>query len=255
MTRTAALPMLPSMLLSFRRPALWAAPLLALASPALAEAPAVPTLTLTAEGHSTRAPDLATFSAGVSTTGTSAAEALAANAAAMTRVIAALKASGIEPRDIQTSSLALNPVYEQRPYNQADTAPPRITGYTASNSVSVRQRKLAAFGKVIDTLVAAGATNINGPNFELDNPDAAQDEARRDAVAKARARADLYAAAAGLKVARIVAIAEGGQDGGPIPRPFARMAVMKVPVAPTPVEAGEQEVSAQVTIRFELAPQ
>ena len=246
MTKTAPRPALISSLL--------AGPLLLLASPALADsAVTAPTLTLTAEGHSTRTPDLATFSAGVSTTGTSASEALSANAAAMTRVIAALKASGIEARDIQTSSIALNPVYEQRPYNQADTSPPRITGYTAANNVSVRQRKLAAFGKVIDTLVSAGANNINGPNFALDNPDAAQDEARKDAVARARARANLYAAAAGLKVARIVSINEGGQDSGPIARPFAPLLMARMEKAPTPVEAGEQEVTAQVTIRFELA--
>ena len=214
-----------------------AAPLLCMATPALADAP---TLTLTAEGHATR---------------TSAAEALATNTAAMNRVIAALKASGIEARDIQTSSIALSPVYEQRPYNAADSSPPRITGYTAANSVSIRQRKLAAFGKVIDTLVAAGANNINGPNFALDNPEAATDEARRDAVTKARARANLYAAAAGLKVARILSINEGGQDNGPIARPFAPLLMARMDKAPTPVEAGEQEVTAQVTIRFELAGQ
>ena len=235
--------------------AAFAAPLLLLATPALADTPPVPTLTVTAEGHATRAPDLALFSAGVSTTGTTAGEALSANAVAMTRVIAALKAAGIEPRDIQTSSISLNPVYEQRPYNQADTTPPRITGYTASNNVSVRQRKLATFGKVIDTLVSAGANQVNGPNFQLDHPDAALDEARVDAVTKARARAELYAKAAGLKVGRILSISEGGQNDGPIARPFAPMLMARAEKAPTPVEAGEQDVTAQVTINFELAGQ
>ena len=236
--------------------AAFAAPLLLFATPALADAPPpIPTLTVTAEGHSTRAPDLAVFSAGVSTTGATAGEALSANAAAMTRVIAALKAAGIEARDIQTSSISLNPVYEQRPYNQADNTPPRITGYTASNNVSIRQRKLAAFGKVIDTLVSAGANQVNGPNFQLDHPDAAMDEARIDAVTKARARAELYARAAGLKVARIISISEGGQNDGPIARPFAPMLMARADKAPTPVEAGEQDLTAQVTINFELAGQ
>lgn len=238
------------------------APLLLIATPALADAPPppaaqflVPTLTLTAEGRSTRVPDLATFTAGVSTTGTTAAEALSANAAAMTRVIAALKGAAIEPRDIQTSSISLNPVFEQRPFNQADSSPPRIVGYQAGNSVSIRARQPGSFGKVIDTLVAAGATNINGPNFALDKPEAAQDEARRDAVAKARARADLYAAAAGLKVARILSITEGGQNDGPIARPFAPLMMARMDKAPTPVELGMQDVTAQVTIRFELSGQ
>ena len=208
-----------------------------------------------AAGEHTRVPDLATFTAGVSTTGTTAAEALSANAAAMTRVIAALKGAAIEPRDIQTSSISLNPVFEQRPFNQADSSPPRIVGYQAGNSVSIRARQPGSFGKVIDTLVAAGATNINGPNFALDKPEAAQDEARRDAVAKARARADLYAAAAGLKVARILSITEGGQNDGPIARPFAPLMMARMDKAPTPVELGMQDVTAQVTIRFELSGQ
>lgn len=237
-------------------PSLLAAPLLLLASPALAAdgAPASPVLTVTAEGHSTHAPDLATFTAGVSSTGHTAGEALSANAEAMTRVIATLKAAGIEPRDIQTSNLSLNPVYNQRPYNQADNTPPRIVGYTATNNVSVRQRKLAAFGTVIDALVSAGATQVSGPNFELDNPDAALDEARVDAVTKARARAELYAKAAGLKVGRIIAINEGEQNNGPVAHPFALKVMAATPRAPTPVEAGEQEVTAQVTINFEMVP-
>lgn len=244
------------MIKAARIPALMAAPLLLFATPTLADAPPpIPTLTLTAEGHATRTPDLALFTAGVSTTGTSAGAALSANAAAMSRVIAALKGAGIEARDIQTSSISLNPVYEQRPDNQAYSTSARIVGYQAGNSVSIRVRKLDAFGKVIDTLVAAGATNINGPDFQLDNPDAAQDDARRDAVAKARARAELYAKAAGLKLGRILSIREGGQDGGPIARPFAPMLMARAAPAPTPVEAGEQDITAQVTIVFELAGQ
>ena len=231
---------------------LFAAALTAATPTQAAETPAPPTLTLTAEGHSARTPDLALFTAGVSSTGASAHEAIAANAAAMTRVIAALKAAAIEPRDIQTSTLSLNPVYAQRAANQADDAPPRIVGYTAVNNVSVRQRNLAGFGKVIDTLVNAGATQVNGPDFQLDNPDSALDEARQDAVAKARARAELYARAAGLKVARILSISEGGQNGGSYIMVTARRMSAH---APTPTEAGEQQVTAQVTINFELAPQ
>ena len=236
--------------------AAFTAPLLLLAAtPALADASAVPTLTLTAEGNATRAPDLAVFSAGVSSTGTNAGAAMAANAAAMTRVIAALKATGIEERDIQTSSLSLNPVYEQRADNQAYSTPARIVGYQAGNSVSIRVRKLDTFGKVIDTLVSAGATNVNGPDFQLENPDAAQDDARRDAVAKARVRAELYASAAGLKVVRILSINEGGQDGGSVARPFNSIVVTAMKRAPTPIQAGEQDITAQVTIIFELAGQ
>ena len=239
--------------------AAFAAPLLLLSLPALADTPpvptlTVPTLTVTAEGHSTRAPDLALFSAGVSTNGATAGDAMAANAAAMTRVIAALKAAGIEPRDIQTSNLNLNPVFDQEQYGvQKRDAPPHIVGYTASNNVTVRQRKLADFGKVIDTLVSAGATQINGPSFQLDNPDAATNEARVNAVANARARAELYAKTAGLKVGRILSISDGLSLTGPFP--MALMANKSAARFATPMEAGEQEVTAQVTINFELAGQ
>jgi hypothetical protein len=173
----------------------------------------------------------------------------------MTRVIAALKAAAIEPRDIQTSTLSLNPVYAQPAANQSNDSPPRIVGYAAENNVSVRQRNLGGFGKVIDTLVSAGATQVNGPDFQLDHPEAAQDEARQDAVAKARARAELIAQAAGLKVVRILSIDEGGQEGGPIAMHFAHMLMRLTSSAPTPVEAGEQQVIVQVTIKFELGPQ
>lgn len=225
-----------------------------LTGPAPAMAPGNTLLTVSAEGRATRAPDLAVFSAGVASTGKTAGEALAANAADMNRVIAALKRAGIADRDIQTSNLSLNPVYaEQRrlPDGRIDQAPPKITGYQVSNTVTVRQRNLAEFGKVIDTLVAAGANQVNGPSFEVDNGDAATDEARIDAVGKARARAELYARAAGLKLVRILTISESG--GFSPPRPMYRMAA-DAAAAPTPVAAGEVALNVTVSVQFELAP-
>ncbi len=212
-------------------------------------------LTLSADGKSTRTPDLAVFSAGVSSQGKTAGEAMAANAANMNRVIAALKKAGIADRDIQTSNINLNPVYAQPvvgPNGQIDNQEPRIIGYQASNTLSVRQRDLKQFGKVLDTLVAAGANQINGPSFEVDNPDSALDEARLAAMQKARARADLYARAAGLKVARIISISESGGYAPPRPMMYAMKAMADS--APTPVAAGEVELNINVTVQFELAP-
>lgn len=222
--------------------------------PAPAMAPGNTLLTVSAEGRATRAPDLAVFSAGVASTGKTAGEALAANAADMNRVIAALKRAGVADRDIQTSNLNLNPVYaEQRrlPDGRTDNAPPRITGYQASNTVTVRQRNLAEFGKVIDTLVSAGANQVNGPSFQVDNSDAATDEARIDAVRKARARAELYARAAGLKLVRVLTISESG--GIAPPMPMYRMAMAEA-AAPTPVAPGEVALNVTVSVQFELAP-
>ncbi len=146
----------------------------------------------------------------------------------MNRVIAALKRAGIADRDIQTSNLSLNPVYadmSRQPVSPLEQQIPRIIGYQVNNQVTVRQRDLANFGKTIDTLVAAGANQVNGPSFSMDEPDGALDEARVDAMTKARARASLYAKAAGLRVLRILSINE---SGGYAPQPqvmYARAAM------------------------------
>ena len=213
-------------------------------------------LTVSADGRVTRVPDLAVFSAGVVSQGKTASEALSANAADMNRVIAALKRAGIADRDIQTSNLSLNPLYQPQrslPDGTIDPPQPRIIGYQANNSVSVRQRKLGDYGKVIDTLVTAGANQVNGPSFEMDNPDPAMDEARTGAVKKARARAALYASAAGLKVGRILSISESGGWSPPQPVMY-RMKAADMEAASSPVQAGEVQMTVNVTIQFELVP-
>ncbi len=228
-----------------------------LATPALAAdgntvAPGNTLLSLNADGHSTRVPDIAMFNAGVSNSGKTAAEALAANALAMNQVVAALKRAGIEGRDIQTSNLALNPVYA----NNTNGGRPKVVGYQVSNAVSVRERKVTEMGKVIDALVEAGANDINGPSFGLDSPDAALDEARGQAMKAARARAALYAQAAGLKVVRIMTISEsGGYAPRPQPMLMARMAMADAAPAPAPVEAGEVGMQISISVVFELGPQ
>lgn len=215
-------------------------------------------LTVSADGRSTRAPDLALFSAGVTTQGKTAGEALAANSTDMARVIAALKKAGIADKDIQTSNLNLNPIYSQPrqlPDGSYSNEPPRIVGYQVNNTVSVRQRKLADFGKVIDTLVSSGANQVSGPSFMLDQPDAALDEARSAAMTKARARAELYARAAGLRVARIVSISEAGGYAPPMPVMYKTAMDAASPVPPPPpIAPGEVENAISVTVQFELAP-
>lgn len=212
-------------------------------------------LTVSAEGRTERAPDLAVFNAGVTSQGKTAGEALSANSADMARVLAALKRAGIADRDVQTSQLSLNPIYAQQrplPDGSYDPMGPKIVGYQASNQVTVRQRDLKSFGKVIDTLVEAGANQVNGPSFQMDDGDAAADAARIDAIKKARARAELYARAAGLRVVRILSIAEGGGYSPP-PVYYAR-AEMAMDKAQAPVAPGEVTTSIGVTVMFELAP-
>lgn len=249
-------------------------PVAAHSQPALSPGPVVTAgntlLTVSAEGRSLRTPDLAVFNAGVTTQGKTAAEALAANSTAMTRVIAALKRAGIAERDIQTSNLGINPIYSdpnreaeiaarmnRQPYVPPEQKAPVIIGYQANNSVSVRQRRLDDFGRVIDTLVSAGANQVNGPSFTMDDPDPALDEARLAAMRKARARADLYARAAGLRVVRILSISETAGYFGPPPVMFQRMDASgpsAPPPPPAPVQAGEVQLTANVTVLYELAP-
>lgn len=237
--------------------AAFAAPVMAQAAgpvPAIAQGSTL--LTVNAEGKSERAPDLALFNAGVTTQGKTAAEALSANSAAMTKVIDGLKRTGIADRDIQTSNLSINPVYAEPrrlPDGSVEQRAPVIVGYQVNNSVSVRQRKLEDYGKVIDTLVAAGANQVNGPSFMLDQPEGALDEARTKAIKTARARADLYAKAAGLRVVRMVSINESGGYSPPMPVMY-RMAADSVAAAPAPVAAGEVAMSVNVSVQFELAP-
>lgn len=242
------------------------------AQPAVEVAPGNTVLTVSAEGKSFREPDMAVFSAGVTTQGKTAAEALGENSRAMTAVIAALRRAGIAERDIQTNNLSIHPLYADpnrdammaarvsgQPYvpPPPEQQVPTIIGYQASNNVSVRQRDLKDFGRVIDTLAAAGANQINGPMFQMDNPDPALDEARLDAVKAARARAELYANATGLRIVRILSIAEGGGYYGPPPVVFARAATMSSappPPPPAPVQPGEMQMATTVTVLYELAP-
>lgn len=206
-------------------------------------------LDVAAQGRTTRTPDVATIRAGVVTQAPNAAGALRDNSARIARVLAALRRAGVAARDIQTAQVGLQPQYRY-----AENQPPVVTGYQATNSVAVRFRDIARSGAILDALVAEGANQIDGPALALDRPEAALDEARADAIRSARARADLYARAAGMQVARIVSIAEGAvQDGGPRPPiVYAAARMADAGQAKTEVTAGETEVTATVTVRFLL---
>jgi uncharacterized protein len=204
-------------------------------------------LDVVAEGRTTRTPDLATIRAGVVTQADTAAAALRDNAARMARVEAAVRAAGVAARDVQTAQIALQPQYRY-----GENVPPVITGYQATNTLTVRFRDVGRAGPVLDALVAEGANQIDGPQLTLSEPDAALDEARTDAVRRARAKAELYARAAGLRVERVVSIEEQGeQAGGPRP-PVVFAAARMAADAKTAVEPGETDVTTTVRVRFLL---
>jgi uncharacterized protein len=203
-------------------------------------------LEVVAEGSSTRTPDLAVLQAGVVSQAPSAAEAMRLNGTRMAAVLAALRRAGVAERDLQTSAIGLSPQYRY-----AENQPPVITGYQASNQVTIRFRDIAASGKILDALVREGANNISGPELVVDKPDAALDQARTAAVAKARARATLYAQAAGLRVDRILSISETSASAPP-PRPMPQMMARSEAADMTQVVPGERELTVSVSVRFLL---
>ena len=228
--------------------------LAALMAPATATAQSAPTfaqpiagtrLDIAATGETTRVPDIAIISAGVVTRASSAKSALSQNAAQMERVRAALKRAGIADRDIQTSNISLNPEYRY-----VENQPPRLTGYTASNQVSVRFRDIGSTGDILDALVAEGANQINGPSLTIDKPEQAMDEARVKALAAGRARAELYARSLGMRVVRLLAVTESGSYAVPPPMPV--MMEARAQAANTKIDPGEQKVQVSVGMTFEL---
>jgi len=237
------------MMRSFKLAALLA--LTALPFAAAAQSPPVQAiagtrLDVVATGEVNRVPDIARIGAGVVTSAPTATAALEQNARQMASVRQALRQAGIADRDIQTSAINLYPEYRQDERGNN----PQITGYRASNEVSVRFRDIAATGKILDALVAQGANQINGPMLGIDKPEQALDEARVAALAAARARAELYARAAGKRVGRILSISESG-GGGPVP--MYRMAAQSASARDsTAIDPGEQTVSVTLSVSFEL---
>ncbi|PPT76352.1 hypothetical protein XaplCFBP3122_09920 [Xanthomonas arboricola pv. populi] len=204
-------------------------------------------LHVSAEADAKRIPDIATLSAGVVTQAADGNAAMRQNAEQMSKVMAAIKAAGIADKDVQTAGINLSPQYTYKE-NEA----PRINGYQASNTVSLKVRDISRLGKVLDALVAQGANDINGPSFSVDQPEPAYDEARVAALKKAQARADTYAKSLGLKVRRIVSISEGRSGGGA--RPMMMAASMRSAKAEmdTQVAPGESTLSINLDVTFEL---
>ena len=202
-------------------------------------------LDVSATGEVTRVPDIAVISTGVVTKSATASGAISQAATRMARVRAALKTAGVEDRDIQTSNLSLNP-----DYRYDNNQPPKLIGYQASNTVTVRFRDIASSGKIIDALVAEGANQSNGPTLTIDKPEAALDEARAQAIRIGRARAELSARAMGLRVVRVVAVSESG-GSYPVP-PMPVMMQARAEAANSKIDPGEQKLQVNLAMTFEL---
>ena len=207
------------------------------------------TLSLSATGSVSVAPDQARVTAGVVSRADTAAAAVRENAEKMQAVFTALRRAGVAEADLQTARLSVNPVYADRP-NRSDGSyqEPRIVGYEASNQVSALLREIGAVGAVIDAMFEAGANSLNGVQFLSSEAERARDEARRAAVAELTDLRDLYAEAAGFEIVRLINFSESG-GGRPMPMAMARMESLD---AATPVAPGEVSIEVTVNASWEI---
>jgi uncharacterized protein YggE len=191
-------------------------------------------------------PDIADLRLGVTVQSATVKEARDANARAMNAVIAALKKLGIADADIQTTTLSLSPVYDYKP----DGGTPRVTGYSLSNAVAVTIRDLDKISDAIDDSLAAGATSMDGISFRVSDQAAAEKQARQAAMAEAKAKAQTLASAAGVAITGVASISE---TVSPTPYPvYYGARDVAAAEAPTPVQAGTNEVSVSVSVVYTI---
>jgi uncharacterized protein YggE len=213
-----------------------------LAAPAQAADPR--TISMTGHGEIRGIPDTAQATTGVTTNAATAAQALAANSVRMKAVFSVLEKLSVPQKNIQTTNFFISPQYS----NGDNNAPRRLTGYQVNNDVSVRLDDIAKLGSTLDALVTAGANQMNGISFSIREPAPLLEKARAQAITDARARAETYAKAAGVSLGSILSISESGNEA---PRPMYRMA-MAAQAGPPPVAAGEQSVTADVSVVWEI---
>jgi uncharacterized protein YggE len=222
-----------------------AATLILSVAPVSAQTAPPRTLSITGTAQVHAAPDAALVATGVVTESETAAAALKANSATLAKVLDAIRAFGVEAKDVQTSGLSLEARY-YRPDKPSPGDRPRVIGYTAANTLTVRVRDLVKLGDLLDKVAVAGANRIDGIEFVISNQEGLLDDARRNAVADAKSKADLYARAGGFALGKILTLTE---EGVPSPRPMARA----MAAGPVPIEAGELTLSVRVRVVWGLA--
>lgn len=224
----------------------------ALATPAFAQtADPKPTMSMSGTAEISVSPDQATVTTGVTSQAETAREALTANNEAMAALIDVLKQAGIDDKDIQTSGFSVQPQYvysdarDENGYNR----PPEIASYQVSNNVTIIVRDLESLGPTLDQVVSAGSNTISGISFGLTDKSDVLDQARRQAFANAKAKAELYATEAGVELGNIVSITEqGGGNQPPVPYAAMRMDAAES----VPVQAGQVGYSMTVSVSWEL---
>lgn len=163
----------------------------------------------------------------------------------MAKVLAAVKAAGIDDKDITTTSYKVNPITSEPKEGKS----PQITGYRVSNIMQVKIRKIEDAGRVIDAAMGTGANHVGSIFFAVNDPKPHQKQARHAAVKEAMEKASQLAAAAGVKIGKIISITEGG---GPVPVFAERAFLLAAAQAPGPIVTGENEISVTVEMHVEI---
>lgn len=230
-------------------PALLVSAALALPATAIAHSPQTEmpgVIHVTATANIDVIPDRVSVSAGVQSDGKTAQEAMARNSDLMRNVFATLAANGIAERDISTTNLNLNPRYD---YEQRTNGQPLLVGYRASNQITIVSRDLNQTGQLIDSLLQAGLNNINGVNFTVSEPEAAQVQARAAAIEKAKIKARMMAQSANVRLGRLLSLSEGSSAA---PIIFNTMARAESLSSAPPLAPGEREIGATVTMSYAI---
>lgn len=204
------------------------------------------TVTTHGEGSVDVAPDAARLSVGIAASKPSLKKARAEAATQAEAISAALKEGGVPARDMQTSGYTVSPQWSAA----AKGKPATIVAYDVRNTLSVVVRDLERLPDILDAATLAGANQISGPHFFIQHPEAAEDEARRLAIASARRRAEALASAAGATLGQVRSVVDG-QLQGPAPRMAYRTAMVAMD-SPAPIEAGTEQITANVEVVWEL---
>lgn len=215
-------------------------------APVFADTDIPPAISVSGEAQVSTPPDLAVIDGGVTSEAKTAREASDANNTAMGKVLLALKTAGIAEKDIQTQRLSLQPQYAAN-----RTGPNAVVGYRASNRVSIKLRDMSLVAQTVDMLVGAGANDIGGVNFAVEQSSKLLDDARAQAIADARRKAEIYAKAAGVALGAPLSIAEGGAAG---PIMLRRMSTSFAAAAPAQVAPGEETLRVSVSVLWAIKP-
>jgi len=211
-----------------------------------------PSISVTGTGQIFARPDMAQISMGVTTEAPTASAALAQNNDKMSALMKALASKGVPERDVLTSNFSVFPEYRHDPSPMSSPQErrlPTIIGYRVNNEVHVRIRKLEDLGGILDEVIRSGANQVHGISFSIAEPAPVLDEARKKAVADARRKAELLAAASGTRLGKVLYINEGG---GIMPPPRPMMMMEARAASSVPIASGEQEMSASVNVVYAI---